>query len=182
MTTTTAEDLPQPAAADAESRPLRGHKKRLQIEQRNKAIVTKAAGVRNADLALLFATQMGAMQPGSARSRVQSLVDGVGLLQEMEPQNATEAMLAIQMSGVHNAAVKFLRRATLPGQTLEGSDTYAALTTRLMRLFNDQVETMAKLKGKTRQQKVTVEHVHVHSGGQAVVGLLEESSKGKEVE
>ena len=106
--------------------------------------------MQNADLALLFATQMGAMQPGSARSRVQSLVDGVGLLQEMEPQNATEAMLTIQMSGVHNAAVKFLRRATLPGQTCEGSEAYVALATRLMRLFNDQVETMAKLKGKTR--------------------------------
>jgi hypothetical protein len=31
---------------------------------------------------------------------------------------------------------------------------------------------MAKLKGKTGQQKVTVEHVHVHQGGQAIVGAV----------
>jgi hypothetical protein len=31
---------------------------------------------------------------------------------------------------------------------------------------------MAKLKGKTRQQKVIVEHVHVHHGGQAIVGTV----------
>jgi ATP-dependent Clp protease adapter protein ClpS len=31
---------------------------------------------------------------------------------------------------------------------------------------------MAKLKGKGGQQKVTVEHVHVHKGGQAIVGEI----------
>jgi ribosomal protein S6E (S10) len=39
-------------------------------------------------------------------------------------------------------------------------------------LFNEQLEAMAKLKGKTRQQKVIVEHVHVHHGGQAIVGTV----------
>ncbi len=41
-----------------------------------------------------------------------------------------------------------------------------------LRLFNDQLEAMQKLKGKTGQQRVTVEHVHVHKGGQAVVGTV----------
>jgi len=31
---------------------------------------------------------------------------------------------------------------------------------------------MAKLKGKAGQQKVTVEHVHVYQGGQAIVGAV----------
>jgi CBS-domain-containing membrane protein len=31
---------------------------------------------------------------------------------------------------------------------------------------------MMRLKGKTGRQKVTVEHVHVHSGGQAIVGTV----------
>jgi hypothetical protein len=39
-----------------------------------------------------------------------------------------------------------------------------------MRLFNEQVDTMAKLKGKGGQQRVVVEHVTVASGGQAIVG------------
>jgi hypothetical protein len=44
---------------------------------------------------------------------------------------------------------------------------------RLMRLFNDQLEAYAKLKGKTSEQKVTVEHVHVYEGGQAIVGSVD---------
>jgi hypothetical protein len=39
-----------------------------------------------------------------------------------------------------------------------------------MRLFKEQLEALAKLKGKTGHQKVTVEHVHVYQGGQAIVG------------
>jgi hypothetical protein len=34
------------------------------------------------------------------------------------------------------------------------------------------IEAMEKLKGKTGQQKVTVEHVHVYQGGQAIVGAV----------
>jgi hypothetical protein len=41
-----------------------------------------------------------------------------------------------------------------------------------MRVFNEQVETMAKLKGKSGQQRVVVEHVTVSAGGQAIVGQV----------
>lgn len=35
---------------------------------------------------------------------------------------------------------------------------------------------MQKLQGKV-QQKVTVEHVHVHNGGQAIVGNVKASTR-----
>jgi hypothetical protein len=44
--------------------------------------------------------------------------------------------------------------------------------TRLLRLFTEQLEALAKLKGKTSQQKVIVEHVTVAAGGQAIVGVV----------
>jgi hypothetical protein len=74
------------------------------------------------------------------------------------------------MIGVHNSSIKFLMRATGDNQTFKGMDANVLRATRLMRLFNDQLEAYAKLKGKTSEQKVTVEHVHVHGGGQAIVG------------
>ena len=37
-----------------------------------------------------------------------------------------EAMLAVQMIGVYEAALRFLMRATLEGQTFEGSGTAPA--------------------------------------------------------
>ena len=51
-----------------------------------------------------------------------------------------------------------------------------------MRLFNEQLEAMAKLKGTSGQQRVTVEHVHVHGGGQAIVGTVEAPRSRKEKE
>jgi hypothetical protein len=94
------------------------------------------------------------------------------MIAEFQPTNPTEALLAVQMFGVHEAATLLLKRATVEGQTLEGTDANVLRATRLMRLFNEQVELMAKLKGKTSQQRVTVEHVHVHQGGQAIVGAV----------
>ena len=86
-------------------------------------------------------------------------------------------MLAVQMVGVYETAVRFLNRAVVNGQTMDGIDANVMRSYRLMRLFLEQVEAMQKLKGKTGQQKVTVEHVHVHEGGQAIVGAVQVPSK-----
>jgi hypothetical protein len=42
---------------------------------------------------------------------------------------------------------------------------------KLLRTYTMQVEALQRYRGKG-QQKVTVEHVHVHSGGQAIVGAV----------
>ena len=90
----------------------------------------------------------------------------------MQPTTATEALLAAQMVGAQRLAMIFLGSATLPGQTVQGADAHVLRATRLMRIFNEQVETMAKLKGKGGQQRVVVEHVTVSAGGQAIVGTV----------
>jgi hypothetical protein len=48
-----------------------------------------------------------------------------------------------------------------------------------MNLFLKQVETLEKYRGKAAQQKVIVEHVHIHEGGQAVVGHIESKPRGE---
>ena len=45
-----------------------------------------------------------------------------------------------------------------------------------MALYARQLETLNKHRGKG-QQKVTVEHVHVAEGGQAIVGNVEAGGK-----
>jgi hypothetical protein len=94
------------------------------------------------------------------------------MLAELEPATATEALLAAQMVGTERAAMRFLARAMLPGQTTEAIDANVTRSVRLMRLFNEQIETMSKLKGKSGQQRVVVEHVNVEAGGQAIVGTV----------
>jgi hypothetical protein len=94
------------------------------------------------------------------------------LMREFPAANVTEAMLNVQMVGTHEAAVKFLRLAMSQGQTAEAVERSALLATRFGRLYLDQLAAMAKLKGKTGQQRVTVKHVHVNAGGQAIVGQV----------
>jgi hypothetical protein len=141
-----------------------------------------AAGIRNVHFADLFLAQMNAMQLwGRAEDQIDRTRDPALALREMDPKNATEALWAVQMFGVHNAAMVFLKRATLEGQTFEGADATALRAVRLMRLFTEQLDAMGKLKGKKGRQKVTVEHVHVHKGGQAIVGTVAATGPGPEV-
>jgi len=97
---------------------------------------------------------------------------------ELEPASATEALLAAQMVGAQRSAMKFLRRALLEDQPSEGVDRNVNRAVRLMRLFNEQVDTMSKLKGKSGQQRVVVEHVTVAAGGQAIVGAVMPGGRG----
>jgi hypothetical protein len=48
---------------------------------------------------------------------------------------------------------------------------------RLARTYTLQVETLRRLRNGG-SQFVRVEHVHVHAGGQAVVGMIETPERG----
>ena len=131
-------------------------------------------GVKSKVLVYRILGQMEAMQNwGSSHVPPgERLMFAIEMMAGLRPTNATEALLAVQMVGVHNAAIQFLANATSTDQTADGSDANVLRATRLMRIFNEQLKAMQKLRGKTSQQKVVVEHVHVHSGGQAVVGTV----------
>ena len=135
----------------------------------------KVWGVKTPEVAYLLVTQAISLQvwtrPDRAR-RDDTFLGAEALLAELSPRTAAEALLAVQLIGVHEAATMFLHQATAEGQTVEGADRNVLRATRLMRLFTEQLDAMAKLKGRTSQQKVTVEHVHVHDGGQAIVGAV----------
>jgi hypothetical protein len=81
-------------------------------------------------------------------------------------------MLATQMVGTHSAAMECLRRAMIPTQPFEGRNSSLAHAQRLMSLYTSQLAALDKHRGKG-QQKVTVEHVHVAAGGQAIVGNVD---------
>jgi len=76
------------------------------------------------------------------------------------------------MIAAHHAALMFLNRASVEGQYPANIDANVLRASRLMRTFGEQLEALQKLRGKTGQQRVTVEHVHVHDGGQAIVGAV----------
>ena len=130
-------------------------------------------GVKTNELAYQLAAQIANLQLwNKSDDTADHFTTAVNLLAEMKPETPTEAMLAVQMIGVHHLATMSLARANGEGQSLEGIKEHTLLATRLMRLFNDQLQLRARIKGMVSQQKVTVEHVHVHEGGRAIVGAV----------
>jgi hypothetical protein len=97
-----------------------------------------------------------------------------GLLEVLEgiaPRDALEGMMAAQLMAAHNAAMECYRRANNPKQTFEGRREDLNQANKLSRTYAALVEALNRHRGKG-EQKVTVEHVHVHAGGQAVVGSV----------
>jgi hypothetical protein len=77
--------------------------------------------------------------------------------------------MAAQLIAAHNAAMECYRRAMIDEQTFEGRRENLAQANKLSRTFATLLEALNRHRGKG-QQKMTVEHVYVHSGG-AVVGV-----------
>lgn len=104
----------------------------------------------------------------------------IELYESLDPADGAEGMLATQMVGTHFAALECLRRANVPEQTFAGRDMALKHAQKLMALYTQQLAALNKHRGKG-QQKVTVEHVHVEAGGQAIVGNVEAAPRPRKV-
>ena len=96
----------------------------------------------------------------------------VAALAGIGPRDELEGMMAAQLIAAHNAAMEAYRRAMIGEQSFEGRRENLNQANKLSRTWATLLEALNRHRGKG-QQKVTVEHVHVHAGGQAVVGAVE---------
>ena len=87
-------------------------------------------------------------------------------------------MIAAQLIATHNATMECYRRAMIGEQTLEGRRDNLSQANKLSRTYAVLLDALNRYRGKEGQQKVTVEHVDVHAGGQAVVGMVESPRGG----
>ncbi len=102
----------------------------------------------------------------------------VQTLASLQPRDEAEAMLIIQMAAVHSAAIGQL--ALMANATIPERETAAERAAgRLMRAYSTQMRTLRKYRSGG-EQHVTVEHVHVHEGGQAIVGAVKGGGYGKD--
>ena len=93
------------------------------------------------------------------------------------PNDELEGMMAAQLIAAHNAAMECYRRAMIGEQTFEGRRENLNQANKLSHTWATLLDALNKHRGKG-EQKVTVEHVHVHAGGQAVVGTVERTGGG----
>jgi hypothetical protein len=89
----------------------------------------------------------------------------------IEPRDEIEGMLVAQLIASHNAAMECYERAMLRKQTFDGRHENLKQATKLSRTYAALTEALDRHRGKG-QQRITVEHVHVHAGAQAIVGAV----------
>ena len=99
-----------------------------------------------------------------------AVIDGV------KPKDEVEAMLAAHMALTNIALLELFARTrgAIANHKYESNgikrlDVLGNLTNRFMRTYTLQVEALAR-KRRRGDQNIRVEHVHIHAGGQAIVG------------
>lgn len=96
----------------------------------------------------------------------------------LDAQNGLESMLAAQMLSVHQLQQRSMVYANA-ADDLELKKYYTNATIKLANCFVQQANMLAKLQG-IGGQKITVERVDVHQGGQAIVGNIQSSTGNKD--
>jgi len=91
-------------------------------------------------------------------------------LSGIEPKDQIEGMLATQMIATHHATMDCFRIIAQNGQ-LDIINPMLCYANKLSRTFTMQMEALNRYRGKGGQ-KMTVEHVHINSGGQAIIGNI----------
>ena len=89
-------------------------------------------------------------------------------IEGIAPKDQIEGMLAAQMIATHHAVMDCYRIAA-KSQTIDTKNLVFNSANKLTRTYTMQMETLNRYRGKG-QQKMTVEHVHINSGGQAIIG------------
>ena len=100
----------------------------------------------------------------------------LSVVKGIEPEDEVEAMLAAQMAAVHNATMTFARRLNHVENIVQQDSAERAFN-KLARTFTAQVEALKRYR-TGGEQRVVVEHVHVHQGGQAIVGTVNRGGGG----
>ncbi len=101
----------------------------------------------------------------------------IAAIHGIQPRDELEAMLASQMVALHSLAMRKASQAAAEKQTFPDREHNARHVAKLMRVFCAQVEALQRYRGKG-EQRMTVEHVHVHPGAQAVVGQVSAEGGG----
>jgi hypothetical protein len=100
----------------------------------------------------------------------------LSVVKGIKPKDQMEAMLAAQMAAVHMATMTFASRLEHAGN-IPQQDSAERAFNKLARTFAAQVEALKRYR-TGGEQKVTVEHVTVNEGGQAIVGNVAHRGRG----
>jgi len=100
----------------------------------------------------------------------------LSVVRGVQPRDELEAMLAVQMGAIHQATMMMARRLNHV-ETIPQQDAAERALNKLARTYATQMEALKRYR-TGGHQKVTVEHVTVNAGGQAIVGAVTHGGRG----
>jgi hypothetical protein len=125
------------------------------------------------DMALHHLERVARM-PGDGASEM-AINAAIAMIAARAPKDEIEAALALQMPCTHMAAMAVMSRIGGAGGGPQRLPDLASASAKLLKAFCTQVETYRRLR-VGGEQNIRVEHVHVHEGGQAIVGAVNSRS------
>ena len=108
--------------------------------------------------------------PGDERTFMLSVI------RDLAPRDPVERMLAVQMAATHVATIRSARWLANTQNIPQVQAHYTGFN-KLARTFAAQVEALRKHR-TGGEQRVTVQHVNVSDGGQAIVGNVHQGGRG----
>src|SRR3984893_14314087 len=112
-----------------------------------------------------------ALRPGLYdRLYEETLNADLATIDSMQPRSELQALLAVQIIATGFAGLRFLRQSHRQ-MTEDYINLYGGYAIKLLRLQNEMIKPFERYR-RGNKQTVEVRHVHIHSGGQGVVGII----------
>ena len=137
-------------------------------------LLAEALGTVDCDFVIGLLTQLGYATSQDQRPDESAINFLLSVIKGAKPKDQFEAMLAAQMAAVHTATMRFTRQLANV-ETIEQQDSAERALNKLARTFAMQMEALKRYR-TGGEQKVTVQHVSVNEGGQAIVGNVNQAA------
>jgi hypothetical protein len=150
----------------------------ISLDRIGSAIIENALATTSESFLGAMINSLGsALAPKDSQNPQTAINLGLSLVTAIKPRDELETMLAVQMAAVHVATITFARRLNHVDNIPQQDSAERALN-KLARTFACQMEALRKHRnGGT--QKVIVQHINVEDGAQAVIGHVEQTTRGE---
>jgi hypothetical protein len=137
-------------------------------------LVMAALGTTDRDFFGGVLRQLGEASSRGGKVDERALNFMLSVVKGIKPRDQVEAMLATQMAAVHVATLTSARRLA-QAETLPAQDSAERAFNKLSRTYATQMEALKRYRSGG-EQNVTVQHVSVSDGGQAIVGNVTQAA------
>jgi hypothetical protein len=155
-----------------------GTETKVTLDHPNQSVAAElfmeALGTTNVDFANGILSELIRSSTSNGAIDVNKLNFMLSVVTGYKPRDQLEAMLVTQTTAVHCTGMTFAERLGCE-DNLQQQDSDERAFNKLFRTFTTQMEALKRYR-TGGEQKVTVQHVSVGEGGQAIVGNVTQNS------